>query len=61
MNLPSHQLTMTVLMTPDKTNFFGNVHGEECSANPSSSKAFTGFGSYFSEIALKQSHKATSP
>ncbi|MDE1892630.1 MAG: acyl-CoA thioesterase [Betaproteobacteria bacterium] len=27
MNIPSHQLTMTVLMTPDKTNFFGNVHG----------------------------------
>ena len=27
MNLPIHQLTMTVLMTPDKTNFFGNVHG----------------------------------
>ena len=27
MNLPNHQLTMTVLMTPDKTNFFGNVHG----------------------------------
>ena len=27
MNLPHHQLTMTILMTPDKTNFFGNVHG----------------------------------
>lgn len=27
MSLPNHQLTMTVLMTPDKTNFFGNVHG----------------------------------
>ena len=27
MNLPNHQLTMTILMTPDKTNFFGNVHG----------------------------------
>lgn len=27
MNLPNHQLTMTVLMTPDKTNFFGNFHG----------------------------------
>jgi len=27
MNLPNHQLTMTLLMTPDKTNFFGNVHG----------------------------------
>jgi len=27
MNLPTQQLTMTVLMTPDKTNFFGNVHG----------------------------------
>ena len=27
MNLPNHQLTMTVLTTPDKTNFFGNVHG----------------------------------
>ena len=26
-NLPSHQLTMTVLMTPDKANFSGNVHG----------------------------------
>jgi len=27
MNLPSHQLTMTVLMTPDMSNFSGNVHG----------------------------------
>jgi acyl-CoA hydrolase len=27
MNLPSHQLTMTVLMTPDMANFSGNVHG----------------------------------
>jgi len=27
MNLPAHQLTMTVLMTPDMTNFSGNVHG----------------------------------
>jgi acyl-CoA hydrolase len=27
MNLPSHQLTMTVLMTPDTANFSGNVHG----------------------------------
>ena len=27
MNLPSHQLTMTVLMTPDTANFAGNVHG----------------------------------
>ena len=26
-NLPSHQLTMTVLMTPDTANFAGNVHG----------------------------------
>src|SRR5579871_1774254 len=25
--LPSHQLTMTVLMTPDTANFAGNVHG----------------------------------
>ncbi|MFT3734699.1 MAG: acyl-CoA thioesterase [Rhodocyclaceae bacterium] len=24
---PSHQLTMTVLMTPDMANFSGNVHG----------------------------------
>jgi len=23
----SHQLSMTVLMTPDMTNFRGNVHG----------------------------------
>ena len=27
MNLPSHQLSMTVLMTPDTANFTGNVHG----------------------------------
>lgn len=27
MDLPSHQLTMTVLMTPDMANFSGNVHG----------------------------------
>jgi acyl-CoA hydrolase len=27
MNLPSNQLTMTVLMTPDLANFSGNVHG----------------------------------
>lgn len=27
MNLPSHQLSMTVLMTPDTANFAGNVHG----------------------------------
>ena len=27
MNLPPHQLTMTVLMTPDMANFAGNVHG----------------------------------
>jgi acyl-CoA hydrolase len=27
MNLPAHQLTMTVLMTPDMANFAGNVHG----------------------------------
>ncbi|PPE71075.1 acyl-CoA thioesterase [Caldimonas thermodepolymerans] len=26
-HLPSHQLTMTVLMTPDMANFSGNVHG----------------------------------
>lgn len=25
--LPDHQLTMTVLMTPDTANFAGNVHG----------------------------------
>lgn len=25
--LPRHQLTMTVLMTPDMANFSGNVHG----------------------------------
>jgi acyl-CoA hydrolase len=27
MDLPLHQLTMTVLMTPDTANFAGNVHG----------------------------------
>lgn len=27
MELPRHQLTMTVLMTPDMANFAGNVHG----------------------------------
>ena len=27
MDLPSHELTMTVLMTPDMANFSGNVHG----------------------------------
>jgi acyl-CoA hydrolase len=27
MTLPAHQLTMTVLMTPDMSNFAGNVHG----------------------------------
>lgn len=27
MDLPSHQLSMTVLMTPDTANFSGNVHG----------------------------------
>ncbi|MEK8052982.1 acyl-CoA thioesterase [Ideonella sp. DXS22W] len=27
MELPRHQLTMTVLMTPDTANFAGNVHG----------------------------------
>lgn len=27
MDMPSHQLTMTVLMTPDMANFAGNVHG----------------------------------
>jgi acyl-CoA hydrolase len=27
MNLPAHQMTMTVLMTPDTANFAGNVHG----------------------------------
>ena len=27
MNQTSHQLTMTVLMTPDMANFSGNVHG----------------------------------
>jgi|SRR5690625_804953 len=27
LNVPDHQLTMTVLMTPDTANFSGNVHG----------------------------------
>ncbi len=27
MELPAHQLSMTVLMTPDTANFSGNVHG----------------------------------
>ena len=27
MDRPSHQLSMTVLMTPDTANFAGNVHG----------------------------------
>ena len=27
MDLPAHQLTMTVLMTPDTANFTGGVHG----------------------------------
>ncbi len=27
MELPRHQLSMTVLMTPDTANFSGNVHG----------------------------------
>src|SRR5258706_10583203 len=27
MTLPNHELTMTVLMTPDMANFAGNVHG----------------------------------
>ena len=27
MDLPTHQLTMTVLMSPDMANFSGNVHG----------------------------------
>ena len=27
MDLPSHQLSMTVLMTPETANFSGNVHG----------------------------------
>jgi acyl-CoA hydrolase len=27
MDMPAHQLTMTVLMTPDTANFAGNVHG----------------------------------
>lgn len=27
MDLPAHQLTMTVLMTPDTANFAGSVHG----------------------------------
>jgi len=27
MDLPAHELSMTVLMTPDTANFAGNVHG----------------------------------
>lgn len=27
MELPAHQLTVTVFMTPDTANFSGNVHG----------------------------------
>ena len=27
MNTPTHELSMTVLMTPDMANFAGNVHG----------------------------------
>jgi acyl-CoA hydrolase len=27
MDLPNHQLSMTVLMTPDMANFAGKVHG----------------------------------
>ncbi len=27
MESPKHQLSMTVLMTPDTANFAGNVHG----------------------------------
>jgi acyl-CoA hydrolase len=27
MNIPTHQLRMSVLMTPDTANFSGNVHG----------------------------------
>lgn len=27
MDMPNHQLSMTVLMTPDTANFSGNVHG----------------------------------
>jgi acyl-CoA hydrolase len=27
MNLPAHELQLTVLMTPDTANFAGNVHG----------------------------------
>lgn len=27
MHMPSHQLSMTVLMSPDMANFSGNVHG----------------------------------
>ena len=27
MNTPNHELSMTVLMTPDMANFSGNVHG----------------------------------
>ena len=28
--LPRHELSMTVLMTPDMANFAGNVHGGTC-------------------------------
>lgn len=27
MNMPTHQLSMSILMTPDTANFAGNVHG----------------------------------
>ena len=27
MELPAHQLTMSILMTPDTANFSGHVHG----------------------------------
>ena len=27
MKMPEHELTMTILMTPDMANFTGNVHG----------------------------------
>src|SRR5262245_63226108 len=27
MDMPAHQLSMSVLMTPDTANFSGNVHG----------------------------------
>ena len=27
MEQPAHELTMTVMMTPDTANFAGNVHG----------------------------------